>query len=511
MDKIQYYKRRQFALGPDYLPLEGWNHYQITDQHRLTVHPELPLQAAKNGENSLLLLGYMIDPYAPEDLELAILNRILARASGIGGIPAELESMSGRYVLIAQFGEQLQLFHDATGLRQVYYCKDEKGRVWCASQPHTLADHLGLPWDEEVLDYKRMPVFESGRAEFWLVNDATPFTGVFNLLPNHHLDLRSGNARRYWPIAGCIPELTIDESLRQCTPILENSIGAASRRFNLKMGISAGIDSRKTLAATRRVRGCIEYFTHAPNESGLDCHDVKVPAKLLPKLGLQHHCLEWATMSPEFRTFYESSVFWAREKKGHNAHTVLTAFGPDAMVLNSNISEISQSIYWLPKSKIDGTGLAIINGLNHPFAVRQFQHWLDGAQQACREAKMDVLALFFLEQRMGRWAVAAFSEYDVAHETFNPYNNRRLQSLMLAVPERYRRDRRWDVSLRHIRSMWPETLCEPINPQDKIKAKLQQFVRRFVVHKVITPWLPAYQYMRYLKRKRRFMKQGGSQ
>jgi hypothetical protein len=54
--------------------------------------------------------------------------------------------------------------------------------------------------------------------------------------------------------------------------------------------------------------------------------------------------------------------------------------------------------------------------------------------------------------------------------------------------------------------MWPETLDEPINPQDRMMAKVQQFIRRFIIHKTIAPWLPIYPWMRYLKKKRRFDK-----
>jgi hypothetical protein len=211
-------------------------------------------------------------------------------------------------------------------------------------------------------------------------------------------------------------------------------------------------------------------------------------------------------MDDEFRQLFERSATWARAKKGHIAYTLFKHFGPDTTVMNSNIAEVSQCIYWLPKKKIDGRSLAIINGLPHSWAVRELQAWVDGAREACDVAGMDILALFFLEQRMGRWCTMAFSEYDITHETFNPFNNRLLHSLMLGVDERHRRDRRWDVSIKHIRYMWPETLTEPINPQDQFRHKLQQFVRRYVIHKTIAPWCSVYPWLRYLKKKRRFEK-----
>jgi hypothetical protein len=270
------------------------------------------------------------------------------------------------------------------------------------------------------------------------------------------------------------------------------------------MGCSAGIDSRKTLAATKGICDKIYYFSHAPTENALDVNDVMVPAKLLPKLGIVHHHLGWKPMTDAFKKYFEASATFAREKKGNVAHTIFASVGPGSTVLNSNISEVAQCIYWLPKNEVNGENLAILSGLKHPFAISEFQKWVDGALGPCQAANLDVLALFFLEQRMGRWCMAAFGEYDVAHDTFNPYNNRHLHCLMLGVDERHRRDRRWDVSLEQIRYMWPEVLQLPINPQDRFGSKIQQFIRRFVVHKIITPYAPFYQYLRFIKRRRRF-------
>jgi len=421
-------------------------------------------------------------------------------------VPPLIEGLTGRFVLIFQIQANTWLFHDAVAMRQVNYAQDKMGETWCASQAETLAERLGFELDPEVISFKNLPVFTENRAEFWLLNDRTPYREVRNLLPNHFLDLSTGCARRYWPVPGCIKPLSVSESIEACTPILKNSIKAAANRFDLRMGCSAGIDSRKTLAATRGISDKIYYFSHAPAETALDVNDVLVPARLLPKLGIVHHNLGWKPMTDIFRKYFEASATFAREKKGNIAHVIFDSFGPEATVLNSNISEVAQCIYWLPKNGVNGENLAILSGLKHPFAITEFQKWVDGALSPCQAANLDILALFFLEQRMGRWCMAAFAEYDIAHETFNPYNNRHLHCLMLGVDERHRRDRRWDVSLQHIRSMWPEVLQLPINPQDRFGAKIQQFLRRFVVHKIVTPYAPFYQYLRFAKRRRRFRK-----
>ena len=112
-----------------------------------------------------------------------------------------------------------------------------------------------------------------------------------------------------------------------------------------------------------------------------------------------------------------------------------------------------------------------------------------------------------LEQRMGRWATAAISEYDIAYETFNPYNNRHLHCLMLAVDERLRKDHRLDVPIRQMESMWPEVLLEPINPPHRLREKTQQFIRRAIIHRTINSSLSVYQLLKYIRLRWRFGRQ----
>jgi hypothetical protein len=216
--------------------------------------------------------------------------------------------------------------------------------------------------------------------------------------------------------------------------------------------------------------------------------------------------LELQHMSPEFREYYEYSATWARERLGHLAYMGLNEFGPEATVLNSNISEYSQVQYWLPKSKINGEGLAILKGLNHPVAISDFQKWLDSSQAICEAANMNVLVLFQLELR-SRWAANTFAECDIAYEMFNPYNNRRLYCVELSVNERKRRGRRMEIPIKLIKSMWPEALAEPINPEERLFGKIREFILRFIVHKTITPWFPIVEYLRYLKLKHQFNNQ----
>lgn len=499
-ENVKFFRRRQFVLGPTYVSYEGWRQLKVSDTCLLTLHPDLNTTVVENGDNKAVLIGYAIDPCQPELTDETILERFVDPDIILNDVISGLQKLSGRFILIVKLSSGVWLFPDACALRQVNYCTDEKGMTWCASQAETLAEHFGFQHDEEFLHYRDYAVSVLTKEEFWFINDRTPYREVKCLLANHYLDLIHGKVVRFWPVADCIGSLSIDESIRLSSPILQNGIRVSADRFDLKFGISAGSDSRRSLAAAKKVTDKILFFTHTPRSYNAD---MDIPTRLLPMLGIEHYEIGLQSMDSRFRDLYERSATWARKSRGQIAYSMLKYFGSEATVLNSNLSEIHQCWYWLPKSRINGEGLALATRLNHPLAVNEFQRWIDDAESACAISGMNILVLFDYELR-SRWVTAALSEYDIAHETFNPYNNRYLCCLELAVNERYRRGQRLDMIIRQIKYMWPEVLTEPINPEEHLMLKIKQFLLRSIVHKMITPWIPVYQYARYVKLKRAF-------
>lgn len=499
-DPVKYFRRRQFVLGPEYVDYPGWATIEFDRGIRLTVHPDLQRTFTTVGESRALLLGYLIDPVSPSLNDQDILTRLMHDSPTLSTFVHDLNHLTGRFVLIMRSKAFVALFHDACGLRQVNYYRDGCGALWCASQPESLAEHLGLEPDADATRYRNMPEFRRSLEDFALIGERTPYRDVKYLLANHYLDLRSGLVRRYWPEPGSIGPPVKDHIASYCS-ILQGSIRAAAERFDLKQGISAGCDSRKSLAASRTVSNMITFFTEVT--AATDRGDIDVPSRLLPSLGLRHHRLMVQPMSGDFKYYYERSATWARERHGHIAYSFMKRFGPECTVLNSNISEYAQVQYWLPNGQINGRGLAILKGLNHPVAVQDFQRWLDHALPSCEESGMNVLVLFQLELR-SRWVANTFAERDIAHESFNPYVNRQIYSIELSVNERRRRGKRIDLPVKQIRHMWPDVLSHPINPERTTISKIRRVILRTIVHRALSPWVPIVEYLTYLRLRRRF-------
>lgn len=512
MNKTKFFRRRQFILSPEDYYYEGWKKYTVAERYCLSVHPDLSVSQVRHETKSITLLGNLIDPEKIGQSQTLILNDICKKASNLIQIINSFEIMSGRFVAVIEMQNHIHVFNDACGLMQVVYCTDNKGKMWCASQAESLAEQLKFHVDEEVIEFINSPIIPVNKSELWMPNNRTYYKEILHLLPNHYLDFDSGRSLRFWPTKDCICPISVKEGVQIASSILKNSIHEACNRFDLKMSISAGIDSRMTLAATKEVKQKITYFTHAPGiennrenqrilAPNIPLVDVKVPAQLLSRLDIPHLVLKQKVMDDVFRKYYESSATFARETKGHNAYNVFHYLGSEVNVLNSNTAETTQCKYWLPKSHINGEGLAIATGLYHPMAFREFDNWIKGAKDACESSGLNMLSLFHWEQRAGRWVAASFCEYDIAHDSFTPYNNRYLNKILLGISERYRRNGIWYISLEIIKSLWPDVLSAPVNPPETLSDKILYFLRRQILHKYITPWIPIYEYAKYLQQK----------
>jgi len=77
IDRLRF--RRQFILGERFVEtFPRWKRLELRPEIRLTVHPDLPAVRVQREGMSVVLLGYMINPYRPRATDLDIVARLLA-------------------------------------------------------------------------------------------------------------------------------------------------------------------------------------------------------------------------------------------------------------------------------------------------------------------------------------------------------------------------------------------------------------------------------------------------
>lgn len=460
--------RNQFLLGPEFVDeLSGWQQFDIAPAFKLMAHPEIDVAQVIAGRQSITLIGFILDPENPQRNNAEVLNTLLATFSTPDKLIAATAGFGGRWIIIACDGEHTIIFNDALGLRQVFYtvpgCRHGH---WVMSQPGLLAWLKKLEPGSAALGFIDSHEIRT-HAEYRWPAAATAFGEIKHLLPNHLLDLSTGQHRRYWPLAPLV-ERGLDEVVSETIGILQGLMTAADQRFDLALGITAGYDSRIVLAASRGIKNNLSPITvrngHLP-----DTHpDLLIPAQLLGKLGLRHELIKaMPYMSASFSKAFKENVFLAHDYYGTSAEAVLNHFGRKKVVVTGSGAEVAREPFRKriapDKRHYTARDLAQLQWMgDNPFALQSFQQWLDGYDDSYN---VHLLDLFSWEQSHGCWLAATHTEFDYAwQDLFTPFNCRALLVGLLSVNECYRNSPDHKLFRLLIEKMWPELLSEPINP-----------------------------------------------
>lgn len=481
LEPLRY--RSQFILGPAIADrLTGWQRLALRDDLWLTAHPELTVSHASNEQRSLTLLGFILDPARPKATNQQILNDLLSDGFMT---PGELikgtSGYGGRWLLVATYGDDAFLFHDALGLRQAFYTDREcVGNVWAMSQPGLVEEVLDLRIDDEAFEYMDSYEFRVHPEYRWPAA-GTPYKALLRLLPNHYLDINTGTSRRYWPETS-IRTLGMDECVNIVSEIMQGMMRALSNRFNLAMGVTAGLDSRVVLAASKAVKDQISFITVRQSRMKDNHADIMVPSSLLTKLGIEHEVIGApASMGAEFSSAYKKHVFLAHDHYGADAEAIAKRFHREKVVITGSGAEVGRCAYRdkLPGSSVrefTPSDLSRLQGMGSiRFVIKHFSDWLTDTGD---RHNVKLLDLFEWEQGHGNWLATTQLEMDMAwKDIFTPYNCRDLLVALLSVDEAYRRPPGHLLFKGLITSMWPELLSEPINPGKRKRRGLAGHVR----------------------------------
>jgi hypothetical protein len=92
---------RQFLLGPrPFAYTTHWKATNLTKSFILSTHPNLDFEIKTVGPCTLVLLGYIIDPFNPAKTSAEILTDIAEKATNILTVIDATIHLSGRWVLI---------------------------------------------------------------------------------------------------------------------------------------------------------------------------------------------------------------------------------------------------------------------------------------------------------------------------------------------------------------------------------------------------------------------------
>jgi hypothetical protein len=465
--------RRQFIFGLRAVSLEGeWQTQRFGANWVLTAQRDLPVrrgQAADGAE--LVLLGFIIDPDCPELNDQQLFER-LCQSRGWEEVLQRTVDLSGRWVLFHIAPGQVRVVNDATALRSVYYTVAGQ-EPWCFSQPGLYRWVRELDYAPGAVEFVNSKESQKDFETCFPVA-SSPYAEVAHLLANHYLDLNRHTTTRFWPTVPLKP-LTLEEAVAQAAPIFQKSMRAITARGTAAFAVTAGRDSRTLLAASREVVNRIWAYTAVHTELNEASPDLRIGTELCCIAGWKYHKLPCPqSMSEPFKRVFMANNDPAHAIWGRICEGMLDTFPSDMIAVRGNVSEVIRCVFYasgVHPAKLEAADLA--RKCKMPvteFTCRHFQAWRDEAAPRTGLG-YQLLDLLFLEHRMPNWLAISQTEYDIIHDTFSPYSNRRLLSIALAPPAATRIKPQSMIYKELIRHMWPELAPFPFNPPETLQAK----------------------------------------
>ena len=428
----------------------------------LAVHPKTQIAVARNDGEPLAILGEAVHPDLPH-LDLQGIANHLHRNTGTR--QAEVDKLVGRFALIqSRTGGDLAIQTDAIGMRTVYYSLSDSG-VIAGSHAKLVAG--ARPGGEKRKD----------RPYRWgYPGITTPYSSVFRLPPNCELSLGKGILQRFFPIS-VLPETGIEDAWDLAFDRAGTTIEALAKRRNLLLSLSAGLDSRTSLAACRNLWPEIKFFTyHGQPKNEIDARIAPVLAK---SLGLQHVFVHDSrdVSNTEVLKIISANTFTTHKRRLAGAYH--SCFGEHFYLhIRSNLLEIARSNLFRRFGKRprfrDGPSSAqsmtdvyrVSAGLkpeNSAHVLPAFEHNIAATDYESTIGKASPWDLYFVEHRMGAWHAGVLLESDVSFDTVIAFNSREVVSHFMGVPEEVR------CSSPHLaerlQMLLPEIKHIPVNPK----------------------------------------------
>jgi len=470
--------RRQFLLGPKEIYVaDNWHCYNVLKNQFVITHPDLTVYKAENKNNSISLIGYILDPYHTSYDNEEIVRYLVKASSNIDDLFDHISVMGGRYVIIAHIDNKSIIFNDPVGYRQIYYSIDEEGHIWCASQPGRIGEAIERGEDEEIKnEINKLDLFKNTN-EYWLPGELTIYRNIYHLMPNHYLDFNKKKVYRFWPKIK-YESVSLNDIIKDSSKLIQGILKSAANRFNIAFSVTAGADTRVLLAASKDIADEMHFYTHTRPDLDENGIDISIPKKILDDIGLEHHIIKFhENMDDNFKHYFYRNTQMPRVLKGMNAHTLYQYFkkiNKEMLVCNGEIGGIAKRFYRLPYFlPLNGKVLSILTLMPGSRSIEvSFDRWLKSAKIA-QEHGVHILDLLYLEGRIGNWSTMTTSEYDIAFDSLSPFNCRKIIQNVLYAPKKYRKSGAYYIHKALIQHMWPELLEYPINPSVGIKNRIK--------------------------------------
>lgn len=446
--------------------IAGWSASSWADWV-IVHHPKTRAVTAESAGSRLAIIGDVFDPFAKEFDAQAIAESLCDLSANEMAFLEKLDSLSGRFVVLAQHGKEWFVYNDAFSARSVFYNAQMPGVV--ASHAALIAEVTAEPVDFNVVSFTMSEPYRKRDVKY-LPGCRTLYENIFYCPANHRMRVFRNRPERYWPRPEAQAPGNASEVLIQYLDGYGDFIRSTYDRE--LFGLTGGLDSRTLLAALAAKKMPMATFTlYRGDQNGGNAADISLARDLASSLGLDHETLriDFSEMKPKyysepFQVIRQNtgfarlnSPFSNAELKAHFAGrfpgeslSYSRGFGGEILrgFYQGRPNEIRQAT-----SEDFARAYDVFQGA--PLVRASFEHFIASSDFSELHG-VNINDLFYWEHRMSNWGALAIAETDVTACTFAGYNSRRLYKAFLHLPIKERAKRTaFKDAIRHFK---PELL-----------------------------------------------------
>jgi hypothetical protein len=430
----------------------------------------------------LLLAGLAIDIQTPSsDLE-QISSRLIAALKESDEMFYRLvDFIAGRWICIFRSGraESVRVMSDATNMLKVNYVEDGSA---CSSNIFLLNKFIG----NETIEYRKEFAEQRDLWKFGSLGNLSPIANFKILTPNHILILKGAKVRRFYPREE-LKELSVDEVVEEILYYAKVQTSRLVNKYSLFYSLTAGIDSRFSVALSSELKNDVSHFTYLFNDTNV--LDMRLSLYIASRLGLEHYAL--TSDSDEYEAIAKNGASKVFRVKPDNAliktvrqwswysHQlrIIPAYREmvdataqtsckEPLHMRSNLYEIGRA-FWgsrehgpcRDRSEVLKRGRA--DWAENCSSI--FEEFMDEtAIDVASTANLDLLDVFYWEHRCGTWVSEVLQESDFVFNTHSLVNCRKILELLLCV--KFEDRVKSTVFHNIINRKLPEIRDIPINP-----------------------------------------------
>lgn len=461
---------RHCKLNIEALNLNHWNQVELGD-FRIFYCPLVDITISVDADIQILMLGYAINPF---HLKIANTNQAILKylvqelAKSKKHFFDALNELTGRFVLLVVQNNQAFIVQDAVGLKSCFYTQIPN-ELLMSSHPGLIAELLELKVDALAVKISEHPKHLLGGR--YLPGVMTPFKPVKQLLANTYFQINERKVIRFFPSEVLTPNASVDEKfLKKMSMIFDQQNVLLFSRFKVALSLTAGLDSRMSLALTKNFRSQISTFTYIIWGNKSHKIDADIANELASRFDFHHEKISYSRQDSHDEAHDAIARTYGGLKRSSSVNAAYFEYFPSNLInMRSNISEVFRGNWNRNPSICQGV-------LNLETMLNLYKK---SVKELCRDAweeymvvqspllndhwGYDPIDMFYWEHRMSNWLALVLLDADVSHETFIHYNNRKILNEFLSITLQ---DRLSDsIPKAFIDYTWPELMDLPINPK----------------------------------------------